>query len=329
MMTFKRKAIAAAIVALTTVAVGLAPTVTAADKPMVKKASTAKQAIPPLGPLPPAPIPTDNPMSPEKVELGKLLFWDSRMGGDASSPCVVCHDPKMGWGDGGEISRGYPGTQHWRNSQTVLNSAYYNKIFWEGSVTSLKPGALRRRECRRQRRSSLMEMRLRFIPNTWRFKKARRGMAAVPRYQAIAAFERTLVSDAKQVPRPLCHGRQNTERVPEARHGCLTAGRLHQCHGPLAAKFSLGVRRTRCSRPIRSSRSPTLGALPKGVTEGHRNADRTRALHHQNWISAFRTLRERRHRAVHAQRHLHTLDEVVDFCNRAAARPAGRTRRRS
>ncbi|MDP2795254.1 MAG: cytochrome-c peroxidase, partial [Sulfurisoma sp.] len=93
----------------------------------------AAGTFPPLGPLPPPPIPADNPMSADKVELGKMLFWDSRLGGDASSPCVVCHEPSKGWGDAGEISRGYPGTQHWRNSQTVLNSAYYNKLFWEGS----------------------------------------------------------------------------------------------------------------------------------------------------------------------------------------------------
>jgi hypothetical protein len=61
-------------------------------------------------------------------------------------PAWSCHLPVLGWGDGGEISRGYPGTKHWRNSQTVLNSAYYNKLFWEGSVTSL--------EARRPRRPS-------------------------------------------------------------------------------------------------------------------------------------------------------------------------------
>src|SRR3972149_2325554 len=113
MTTSARKTIVTVIAALTAAAVELAPVATAADKPMAKKAATASApAILPLGPLPRPPIPADNPMTPEKVSLGKMLFWDSRLGGDASSPCAVCHQPDKGWGDGGEISRGYPGPQH-------------------------------------------------------------------------------------------------------------------------------------------------------------------------------------------------------------------------
>ena len=49
-----------------------------------KPVAARMAAIPPLGPLPPVPVPADNPMSPAKVELGKMLFFDSRLGGDAS-----------------------------------------------------------------------------------------------------------------------------------------------------------------------------------------------------------------------------------------------------
>ena len=57
---------------------------------------SAQKTFPPLGPLPPVPVPADNPMSPEKVELGKLLFFDGRLGGDLSSPCSRCHVPREG-----------------------------------------------------------------------------------------------------------------------------------------------------------------------------------------------------------------------------------------
>ncbi len=90
----------------------------------------AAEGVPPLATLGPPPIPVDNPMSDEKVELGKKLFWDGRLSGNGTFGCVVCHQPELGWGTGGPISFGYPGTQHWRNSQTILNSAYYNKLFW-------------------------------------------------------------------------------------------------------------------------------------------------------------------------------------------------------
>jgi len=69
--------------------------------------------VPPLGPLPEMVIPEDQPLTDARVELGKLLFFDPRLSGDGSISCADCHDPKLGWGDSGELSRGYPDTAHW------------------------------------------------------------------------------------------------------------------------------------------------------------------------------------------------------------------------
>ena len=52
-----------------------------------------------LGPLPPVSIPADNPMSAAKVELGRILFWDTRLSGNASTSCASCHAPQTGWGE--------------------------------------------------------------------------------------------------------------------------------------------------------------------------------------------------------------------------------------
>lgn len=95
----------------------------------------------PLAPLPDVPVPTDNPISQAKVDLGRLLFFDNRLSGDAGTSCASCHDPRLGWGDGQAISRGYAGTQHWRNSQTTVNSAFFTKLFWAGEVPSLEAQA--------------------------------------------------------------------------------------------------------------------------------------------------------------------------------------------
>ena len=97
--------------------------------------------FPPLAALPDVPVPADNPLTPAKVELGKLLFFDSRLSGDSGTSCASCHDPRLGWGDGQAVSRGYAGTQHWRNSQTTVNSAFFSKLFWAGEVTSLEAQA--------------------------------------------------------------------------------------------------------------------------------------------------------------------------------------------
>jgi cytochrome c peroxidase len=103
--------------------------------------ATPKKKFPAIGPLPSVPIPPDNPITPAKVKLGKLLYFDPRLSGDGSTSCNTCHTPAFGWGDGNALSRGYPGTQHWRNSQTVLNAAYYTKLFWAGESTSLESQA--------------------------------------------------------------------------------------------------------------------------------------------------------------------------------------------
>lgn len=68
-------------------------------------------------------------------------FFDNRLSGDAGTSCASCHDPRLGWGDGQAISRGYAGTQHWRNSQTTVNSAFFTKLFWAGEVPSLEAQA--------------------------------------------------------------------------------------------------------------------------------------------------------------------------------------------
>jgi cytochrome c peroxidase len=65
----------------------------------------AAQSVPPLATLPPPPVPKDNPNTPEKIELGKKLFWEARLSGNGSMPCVSCHLPNLGWGDGGHLAR--------------------------------------------------------------------------------------------------------------------------------------------------------------------------------------------------------------------------------
>ena len=91
-----------------------------------------------LAPLGDPPNPADNPTTEAKVELGKMLFFDPRLSGNAAMACSACHLPDQGWGLNSQISFGYPGTTHWRNSPTVVNSAYYGKLFWAGASKSLE-----------------------------------------------------------------------------------------------------------------------------------------------------------------------------------------------
>lgn len=106
--------------------------------PPLAVVTTPEGTFPALAALPEVPVPADNPITPAKVELGRMLFFDKRLSGDTEIACSSCHDPAKGWGDERDLSTGYPGTRHWRNSQTAVNSAYIQKLFWGGESPSLE-----------------------------------------------------------------------------------------------------------------------------------------------------------------------------------------------
>lgn len=214
-------------------------------------AQERKKALPPLSALGPVPIPADNPMSDSKVELGKILFFDPRLSGDASTSCASCHAPKLGWTDGQDLCRGYPGTVHWRNCQSVINSAYYQKLFWAGSSLSLESqaeGAAKGAVAGNGARD-MMEERLRQIPE---YAKRFRTVFGTERpqlkdaWKAIAAFERTLVQPDTPFDRYLKG--ESTALSEKAKRGLrLFQGKARciLCHnGPLLTDekyYNLGV----------------------------------------------------------------------------------------
>ena len=166
-----------------------------------------EEKFPALTALPPPPIPPDNlqtldekgfpTMDDPKVQLGKLLFFDTRLSGDNSVSCATCHEPDQGWGLNSAISRGYPGTSHWRNSHTVVNSAYMWKLFWDGSAKALEPQAKAANTgLSGNGKTDMMEERLRQCPDYVKMFKEVFG-TEIPllddAWRAIAAFERVLV----------------------------------------------------------------------------------------------------------------------------------------
>ena len=70
-----------------------------------------------LASLPAVPVPAHNPMSEEKIALGRLLFFDARLSGDASTSCASCHLPQHGWSHSEALAPGYPGHRLWRNNR--------------------------------------------------------------------------------------------------------------------------------------------------------------------------------------------------------------------
>lgn len=88
--------------------------------------------------LPKLEIPKDNPMSKEKVALGKKLFDDTRFSSTGQVSCATCHDEAKGFTDRLEKAEGINGLKGTRNSPTVLNAAFNDTQFWDGRSPTLE-----------------------------------------------------------------------------------------------------------------------------------------------------------------------------------------------
>jgi cytochrome c peroxidase len=70
----------------------------------------------------------------KKAALGKRLFFDVRLSGDAAISCATCHNPSKGFGDGLALSKAYPGSDHFRNTPTLINTAQKAAWFHDGRL---------------------------------------------------------------------------------------------------------------------------------------------------------------------------------------------------
>ena len=88
-----------------------------------------------------AAIPADNPQTPEKIALGKKLFFDGRLSVDGTVACSTCHDPARAFTDGRPVSIGVKGRVGQRNAPTILNALYNKSQFWDGRAKTLEKQA--------------------------------------------------------------------------------------------------------------------------------------------------------------------------------------------
>jgi len=241
-------------------------------------AAARAETVPPLAALGLPPIPSDNAQTPAKIALGKMLFFDPRLGGDASTACSSCHEQSQGWGFSDDLSRGYPGTVHWRNSQTVVNAAYLGKLFWAGAAKSLEnqaPSAARGAVAGNGE-NDMMEARLAFIPE---YRKRFRAVFGDewPKignaWRAIAAFERTLIANDTPFDRYM-RGDKTALDDQQKRGLKLFEGKAKciACHnGPLLSDqkyYNLGVpAATRWEEDGLAQISFRFEQYAKGVTE--------------------------------------------------------------
>jgi cytochrome c peroxidase len=96
--------------------------------------ASAKASLPyqwdlPKG-FPRPPVPADNPMTAENVELGRHLFYDKRMSVNGKTSCSTCHRQELAFTDGLPVGVGTTGEKHSRNSMGLVNIAYNAALTW-------------------------------------------------------------------------------------------------------------------------------------------------------------------------------------------------------
>lgn len=80
--------------------------------------------------FPPPSVPADNPMTTEQVELGRHLFYDTRLSGNGTQSCGSCHEQRLAFTDGRARSLGSTGQLHPRGSMSLVNVAYASALTW-------------------------------------------------------------------------------------------------------------------------------------------------------------------------------------------------------
>ena len=99
---------------------------------------------------PPVPVPADNPMTYDGVQLGRRLFYDPILSADKTMSCSSCHLPEKNFTDGKQFSKGIDGINGKRSSMSLMNIAYVAPanpsdtllLFWDGRAKSLEAQAL-------------------------------------------------------------------------------------------------------------------------------------------------------------------------------------------
>jgi cytochrome c peroxidase len=200
--------------------------------------STAAGGFLANGPLPPVPVPPDNPQTDAKIRLGRALYFETLLSADNTISCATCHKPETGWANVTPTDTGIGKQVGGRNSGTIVNSAYMTFQFWDGRAGSLEEQALGPIHNPIEMGETLTNVvrQLNAIPGYRQMFQEVFGSEATSDgiAKAIAAFERTIVSGPSPYSRYLAGEKQAMS--PAAIRGMkLFKGKGHcmACHsGP-------------------------------------------------------------------------------------------------
>ena len=128
------------------------------------------------------PIPETNPLTREKVALGRRLFFDKRLSRDGTVACATCHKPEHAFTDGRTVAVGIGGRNGTRNVPTLINRVYGKSFFLDGRAATLEEQVVEPILNPREMNMTLAEVRI------------RTGLAPQEVTRALASYVRTIVS---------------------------------------------------------------------------------------------------------------------------------------
>ena len=86
-------------------------------------------------------IPADNQLTPDRIALGRKLYFDTRLSSDGTVSCATCHDVSRGFTDHRNVSEGVGDHLGRRSAPTTLNAALFQSMFWDGRAPTAEEQA--------------------------------------------------------------------------------------------------------------------------------------------------------------------------------------------
>ncbi|MGZ8165482.1 MAG: cytochrome c peroxidase [Methylobacter sp.] len=190
---------------------------------------------PPLG-LPPVPIPSTNPITKEKISLGRKLFYDRRLSLNNTFSCAMCHIPEQGFTSNEMATAvGIEGRTVRRNAPTLYNAAYFKTLFHDSRETILEQQIWSPLLAHNEMANPSIGYVIEKLKNTHDYNKLFKkafgkdaGMETIG--MAIASYERTLISANSAFDR-WYYGKDKKALDDKAQHGFQLFNGKANCSG--------------------------------------------------------------------------------------------------
>lgn len=185
------------------------------------------------------PAPANNRVTPARVELGKMLFFDPRLSGSSWISCATCHNPALGWSDGLPTAIGNGMTSLKRRTPTIENTVFNELQMWDGRFHSLEEQVMGPMQSPGEMNGTIEDI-LKMLKSKPGYVQAfdraypGEGVTQETLGKALASFERTVISQGAPFD-AWVHGK-NSAISPAAQRGFdLFTGKANcvACHfGP-------------------------------------------------------------------------------------------------